>query len=372
MTLDNVAKDFDGQPAVLPLELTIDEGEFITLLGPSGCGKTTLLRMIAGFENPSLGRILLDQRDITPLPPERRPFNMMFQSYALFPHLNVFDNVAYGLRTAGLREPNVRGKVMAALELVGLESHAGRPVDQLSGGMSQRVALVRAIVNEPRMLLLDEPLGALDLQLRKRMQVELRSIQERIGTTFIHVTHDQEEALVMSHRVVLMQHGRVVQVGPPRDVYEHPHSRFAAEFIGEASMIPCRIEAVRDRTVDVVLCTGARASFASYQPGGPPLSGEGLIALRPKHLRLEPAGNGLFQGEVRDVIYVGTTSDVVVHVGGGETLRVQAGDENLPRRGAAVGVAVQPGTGAFVPIEESAIDPDDYQQLQTEKERRDG
>jgi ABC-type Fe3+/spermidine/putrescine transport system ATPase subunit len=209
LRLDGIAKTFGAHAAVHPVSLTIAEGEFITLLGPSGCGKTTLLRIIAGLEPPSAGRIHVAGRDVTRLSPERRPFNMVFQNYALFPHLSVFDNVAYGPRCAGVPEAEVMRRVAAGLDMVQLGAHAARPVDQLSGGMSQRIALIRAIVCEPQVLLLDEPLAALDLQLRKRMQVELRAIQERIGTTFIHVTHDQEEALALSDRIVLLRSGQI-------------------------------------------------------------------------------------------------------------------------------------------------------------------
>jgi ABC-type Fe3+/spermidine/putrescine transport system ATPase subunit len=225
LSLRSLRKVFESLIAVDDFTLEVAEGEFVTLLGPSGCGKTTLLRMIAGFGRPTAGAILLDGVDITRLPPERRPFNMVFQTYALFPHMNVFDNVAYGLRTAKVNENVVRERVLDGLKLVGLEAKATVGVRALSGGQQQRVALVRAIVNEPRLLLLDEPLGALDLKLRKRMQDELRAIQRRIQTTFLYVTHDQEEALVMSHRIVLMREGRVVQVGAPADVYHRPFVR---------------------------------------------------------------------------------------------------------------------------------------------------
>jgi spermidine/putrescine transport system ATP-binding protein len=358
--IDSVRKQFDDQVALESISLGIRQGEFITLLGPSGCGKTTLLRVVAGFEQPTSGRVLLDGRDITRVPPERRPFNMVFQSYALFPHMNVFDNVAYGLRTARVREPDVRRRVTEALSMVGLDGHATRAVGQLSGGMSQRVALVRAIVMEPSVLLLDEPLGALDLQLRKRMQVELRAIQSRVNTTFVYVTHDQEEALIMSHRVVLMRDGAIVQVGTPEQVYKRPATRFVAEFVGETSLVDCRTLGVDAATVTVELAGGARASFPYYGMTTVAVDDLGLIALRPEHLRFVAVGDpgATLNGEVSDVLFVGAITYHVVTLSSGAKLRVAADSDRDLAVGAPVAVAINPGAGAYVPAEHRSVDPD--------------
>jgi ABC-type Fe3+/spermidine/putrescine transport system ATPase subunit len=340
LRLRGVRKAFADHVAVAGVDLDIRRGEFVTLLGPSGCGKTTLLRMIAGFEQPTAGTIELEGADLTALPPERRSLNMVFQSYALFPHMNVFDNVAFGLRTARVAPRDVKERVDGALALVGLERFADRKVQELSGGMSQRVALARAIVNEPAVLLLDEPLGALDLQLRKRMQVELRAIQERLGTTFIYVTHDQEEALVMSHRVVLMHDGAVVQVGSPADVYHRPRARFVAEFVGDTTLLPA---VVRDAAGSVVTVT---------------VGADVHLALRPEHLRLCGAADGTFVGTVGDRIFLGSSSHYLVDCADGLRLRV-AGDDEQAAPGDRVGVQVIAGRGAFVADEPSYVPPGD-------------
>lgn len=350
LSLQGIGKRFGDFEALRPLDLDIAAGTFVTLLGPSGCGKTTLLRIIAGFERPSCGELFLDGQAIRDLPPEHRPFNMVFQNYALFPHLDVFENVAYGLRAAGLREAEIRRKVLDALDIVGLGASAAKTIDQLSGGMSQRVALVRAIVNEPRILLLDEPLSALDLQLRKRMQVELRGIQERIRTTFIHVTHDQEEALLMSHQIVLMNKGLVEQQGSPLNLYDRPASRFAAEFIGDTNLIPCRI---LPRQMD-----GAKGHYAVALPGG--LTAEfpafGRIAgdasqltlsIRPQELQFCEIGRGLLEGVVRDHLFNGYM-ETIVHLADGHVIRVRSDGTDLPALGAQVALSPRPGKGALV------------------------
>lgn len=235
--LINITKSFeDGFSAVSDFNLSIEKGEFVTFLGPSGCGKTTTLRMIAGFELPSEGQILLDGKDISKLPPNKRPINTVFQRYALFPHLNIFDNVAFGLKLKKLPKDEINKKVKKALEIVDLEGFEKRKISTLSGGQQQRIAIARAIVNEPEILLLDEPLGALDLKMRKEMQLELKNMHERLGITFIYVTHDQEEALTMSDKIVVMSEGRIQQVGTPEDIYNEPKNAFVADFIGDSNV----------------------------------------------------------------------------------------------------------------------------------------
>ena len=235
--LKHITKTFeDGFVAVEDFNLTVKRGEFVTFLGPSGCGKTTTLRMIAGFEIPTEGEILLDGKEIGNLPPNKRPINTVFQRYALFPHLNIFDNIAFGLKLKKLSKDEIKRKVKKVLEMVDLEGFETRKVATLSGGQQQRIAIARALVNEPQILLLDEPLGALDLKMRKEMQLELKSMHERLGITFIYVTHDQEEALTMSDKIVVMSEGRMQQIGTPEDIYNEPKNAFVADFIGESNI----------------------------------------------------------------------------------------------------------------------------------------
>jgi spermidine/putrescine transport system ATP-binding protein len=326
LRLRGVGKHFGDHVAVHAVDLDIARGEFVTLLGPSGCGKTTLLRMIAGFEQPSTGMIELEGSDLTRLPPDRRPLNMVFQSYALFPHMNVYDNVAYGLRTARMSADGVRVGVRDALELVGLERFAKRRVQELSGGMSQRVALARAIVNEPSVLLLDEPLGALDLQLRKRMQVELRAIQDRVGTTFIYVTHDQEEALVMSDRLVVMRDGHIEQLGYPEDVYERPATRFVAGFIGTSNIFDAR---VRDRIGDNLVLDGPEGDRIMVPLAAGATLGIGdpvAVTVRPEKLTIvgpdDVVGEQLCSvgGTITEVVYQGVSTQYIVRTDAGDTI----------------------------------------------------
>lgn len=356
LALRGLQKRFGDFVAIADVDLGIRQGEFLTLLGPSGCGKTTLLRMIAGFEQPTQGRILLDGADISDQPPERRPFNMVFQSYALFPHMTVAENVAYGLRIARLPDAEVARRVAEALEMVGLADRRDLPVTALSGGQQQRVALVRALVNEPRVLLLDEPLGALDLQLRKRMQDELRAIQQRISTTFVYVTHDQEEALVLSHRIALMRDGRIVQVGAPADTYHRPQTRFVAEFVGEANLLDCQVSAREGTAVTVKLEVSGAVLAVGYHGEDRLAVGErGLVALRPEHLRLAAVDGAAAQGRLEDTILLGSTSVHEVRLDDGSRLRVLARDDDPPPR-ERVGAAVLPGRGVYVRAEESAVE----------------
>jgi spermidine/putrescine transport system ATP-binding protein len=298
--LVGLEKHYGDEPAVRGIDLEIAGGEFFSLLGPSGCGKTTTLRMIGGFERPTGGRILLDGEDMSATPPERRPVNTVFQSYALFPHLDVRANVGFGLRFADVSRQDARRLVEEALELVQLGEFAARRPNQLSGGQQQRVALARALVLRPRVLLLDEPLGALDAKLRKALQRELTALQREVGITFVYVTHDQEEALTMSDRLAVMSNGRVEQCGSPRDVYERPSSAFVAAFLGVANLIP-GVHAGRDR-VDVggwTLTPGASS---------PETFGLCHVVVRPERVRLSGPGRGganAAPGRVTDLVYLG-------------------------------------------------------------------
>jgi spermidine/putrescine transport system ATP-binding protein len=296
----NVVKVFGaGEHALRALDdvsVTVRKGEFFTLLGPSGCGKTTLLRCIAGFETPSSGTILLDGRDITAEPPNRRPVNTVFQSYALFPHLTVAGNIGFGLEMQGKPRAEVAATVEKMVALVKLEAFAGRKPLQLSGGQQQRVALARALAPEPEVLLLDEPLSALDLKLRKEMQGELKRLQHETGITFVFVTHDQEEALTMSDRVGVMDAGRLLQVGAPREIYNHPVSRFVADFIGETNFIKGRVEGGA-----ILLASGQRVGRTEAPAGAV------TLAVRPEQVRIAAAGDaGGLAATVTDTVYFGT------------------------------------------------------------------
>jgi spermidine/putrescine transport system ATP-binding protein len=335
----NLTKLFgQGAQAVRALDdvsARIAEGEFFTLLGPSGCGKTTLLRMIAGFESPTSGEIRLHGEDITRLPPNRRPVNTVFQSYALFPHLTVAENVAFGLRMLRRPKTEIAATVVRMLALVKLEALAARKTGQLSGGQQQRVALARALAPAPKVLLLDEPLSALDLKLRKEMQVELKRLQTETGITFVFVTHDQEEALTMSDRIAVMSEGRLLQTGTPREIYTHPANRFVASFIGETNFLPVRVEN------GVAHVAGGRVPLA-----GTPDAARATLAVRPEHLRLSADGEGL-PAVVTHSVYFGTDSHVHLALDDGLALvaRLQTGADGggAPPPGARLRVAFAPG-----------------------------
>jgi spermidine/putrescine transport system ATP-binding protein len=346
--LDRVTKRFGDFVAVRDLTLAVERGKFFTLLGPSGCGKTTTLRMVAGFEEPSDGRILLDGTDVAGQPPFKRPTNTVFQSYALFPHLSVEDNVGFGLRRQGVGREEVRRRVAEELELVGLAREAKRKPAQLSGGQQQRVALARALVNRPAVLLLDEPLGALDLKLRKGLQIELKRIQREVGITFLYVTHDQEEALAMSDRIAVMNRGVVEQVAAPEEVYERPRTTFVAGFIGVSNLMPGRVVSADGDRTEIELDAGVRVSASA---GGDGLrTGERCYAVvRPEKLRIEradePAGGtgAHVEGIVESSLYVGTSTQFVVRLpdGVGMTVLVPNVDEEERRRLPAAGVRVR-------------------------------
>ena len=298
LSIRNLGKSFGGFAALEDVSLDIRENEFFALLGPSGSGKTTLLRVLAGFEEPSAGSLTLEGRDIARVPPNRRPVNLMFQSYALFPHMTVERNIAYGLEMERLPRAEIRQRVGELLEIIQLSHLAGRKPDQLSGGQKQRVALARALARRPRLLLLDEPLGALDKKLRGEMQLELKKLQHEFGITFIVVTHDQEEALVMSDRIAILRDGRLVQCAAPRDVYEHPADRFAADFIGVMNFFPSNFHGGA-----LVARNGSR-----LQTDTPPRSDGAavLAAVRPERLHLDPsAGENRLDGVVEATAYHG-------------------------------------------------------------------
>jgi spermidine/putrescine transport system ATP-binding protein len=328
--LVGIAKRFHSRrgtvTAVERVDLTIGEGEFFSLLGPSGCGKTTTLRMIGGFEEPTEGQILLYGVDVVGVPPNRRDVNMVFQSYALFPHMSVYENVAFGLRRKSVDSSEVRRRVNEMLELVQLEGKSERRPRELSGGQQQRVALARALVNKPRALLLDEPLAALDLKLRQAMQLELKRIQREVGITFIFVTHDQNEALTMSDRLVVMNAGRIEQLGSPREVYERPRTRFVAGFIGTSNLISGSVASMDGATA--VLETGADESIqvpdarSAGAEVGKPLD----ITVRPEKILLTlghpESGRCAIRGRVSEVVYLGTSTQYAISTADGSELLV--------------------------------------------------
>ncbi|HYF91281.1 MAG TPA: ABC transporter ATP-binding protein [Symbiobacteriaceae bacterium] len=317
VVLENVVKKYGSVEVVRELNLTVRQGEFLTLLGPSGCGKTTTLMMIAGFEFPSAGRVLIDGQDVTGLPPFLRNVNTVFQNYALFPHMKVADNVAFGLRTRRTARAEIPGRVRHALSLVQMEQYANRWPRQLSGGQQQRVALARALVLRPEVLLLDEPLGALDLKLRKEMQVELKHLHRKLGTTFLFVTHDQEEALTLSDRIVVMNGGRIEQIGPAAEIYDRPRTRFVAEFIGETNLLPAR---VLERTAAgaVVEAVGVRLPLPVRElPPGDQL----VLSVRPERVRVAGApGRASIEARVSDRIYVGSGVKIIARGPDGMTI----------------------------------------------------
>ncbi|GAA4027192.1 ABC transporter ATP-binding protein [Allokutzneria multivorans] len=324
--IHEVRKSFADQIAVDSVSLSVHEGEFFSVLGPSGCGKTTLLRMIAGFDDPDSGRIELDGVDMVGVPPYRRDVNTVFQSYALFPHLSVRDNVAYGLRRKKVGGAELRRRVDEHLELVQLGRFADRRPGQLSGGQQQRVAIARALACEPRLLLLDEPLGALDAQLRKQVQIELMRIQREVGTTFLYVTHDQEEALVLSHRVAVMNAGRLEQVGYPEDVYERPSTRFVAGFIGTSNILDGQVSGVDGQWVELVADDVHRLRAVLPERRAVRVGEKVAVTVRPEKLHLHehqdqvPSGWCSLSGTVADVVYTGVSTQYVVELPGGGSM----------------------------------------------------
>lgn len=313
--LIRVSRIFGNHVAVDAVSFAVPSGSFFSLLGPSGCGKSTTLRMISGFEHPDRGELRIASRDMRGVPPERRPTNMVFQRWALFPHLSVHDNVAFGLEVDRVPRSEIRRRVGEALDMVGLSQRAAQKPGQLSGGQMQRVALARALVKRPKVLLLDEPLGALDLKLRAQLQVELKRIQREVGATFIYVTHDQGEAMTMSDRIAIMRDGRIDQIGAPRDVYDHPETSFVASFIGNTNLVPVAIEGVQGGVARVRAGSLGFTAVAARPPSGR----TGQVSIRYERIRVGAAAHGLAataRARVRDVSFTGSALHYALAVTG--------------------------------------------------------
>ncbi|MEN2466235.1 ABC transporter ATP-binding protein [Ornithinibacillus sp. JPR2-1] len=327
--LENVTKEFDDTNVVDNLNLDIRAGEFLTLLGPSGCGKTTTLRMIAGFEKPTTGKILLNGKQVDEMEPYKREVNTVFQSYSLFPHMSVFDNVAFGLKMKKVGKEEIKERVTKALKLVQLEEYGNRKPKQLSGGQQQRIAIARAIVNNPKVLLLDEPLGALDLKLRKQMQLELKHLQQTLNITFIYVTHDQEEALTMSDRIVVMNKGKIEQIGLPYEIYERPQTRFVADFIGQTNIIEGTVRGING---DMAEMEYANQPIAIPNTAHVTKDEEVIISVRPEKLKISSTpieGLNNVKGTFKEKIYVGSVTKIVVTMPNGKDLTVNESHDNM-------------------------------------------
>ena len=331
ITLEHISKSYDGQLILDDLNLSIYENSFVTLLGPSGCGKTTTLRIIGGFETPDQGKVIFDGQDITSLAPNKRQLNTVFQKYALFTHMTVAENIAFGLKIKNKSDSYIKDKIKYALKLVNLEGYENRSPESLSGGQQQRIAIARAIVNEPKVLLLDEPLGALDLKMRQDMQYELKRLKEELGITFIYVTHDQEEALTMSDHIVVMNQGYIQQEGSPETIYNEPENAFVADFIGDSNII--RSTMIRDELVEIL-----GAKFACVDKG----FGENKpvdVVIRPEDIELVSPEDGILQGVVTDLTFKGVHYEMDVETNGRELL---VHSTKLSPVGTKVGVKVDP------------------------------
>ena len=369
LSLKNVSKAFDDKTVLNSLDLDILDGEFITLLGPSGCGKTTLLRLMAGFEQPDTGVVSLSGHDITHAAPEHRPLNTVFQNYALFPHMSVYENVAYGLKMEKRPRAEIRQRVDDVLAMVQLQDFARRKPHQLSGGQQQRVAIARAVVKRPQLLLLDEPLSALDYKLRRTMQVELKRLQRELGITFVFVTHDQEEALSMSDRVVVLKDGAIQQLGTPREIYERPANLFTARFVGETNLFPGYLTSVEDTgiTLDIL-----GLSRTLQKPGFTLRKGEQVnVLLRPEDIRvLAPEDERGLAGRIVERNYKGSTLDSVIHLEDGtEVLASEFFDEDDPtfdyKLGEPVRVSWVDGWEWLLPVELEPVNNDAEEGLST-------
>jgi len=341
LSVQGLRKTFGAFEAVSDVSFDVRPGEFLTLLGPSGCGKTTLLRLIAGFDTPEAGRILISGHDVAALPPHARPVNTVFQHYALFPHRSVAGNVAFGLEMGRRPPAEIRERVDRALELVRLSGLHERRIDQLSGGERQRVALARAMVLEPEVLLLDEPMSALDLKLRKEMQVELKNLQARLGITFVFVTHDQDEALVMSDRIAVMSRGRIEQLAAPEELYERPRTRFVAEFLAVKNVLRARVVSVANGGARLRIGDRlelAASGEAAFNPGQ-----EVWVGVRPERITLGASGNGGVDGVIEDEIYLGDRTDWRVRVGDVVLTVAEHAETAAARRiGDTVGLSIAP------------------------------
>jgi len=347
--LRNVSKRFPGPSgeivsAVKNVNMQIGDGEFFSMLGPSGCGKTTSLRMIAGFEHPSEGEVYIHGRAMGKTPAFQRPVNTVFQSYALFPHMTIGENVAFGLQMDGAPKAEIMPRVKEALAMVRLPGYENRKPKQLSGGQQQRVALARALVKRPEVLLLDEPLGALDLKLRKEMQLELKRLQREVGITFVYVTHDQEEALTMSDRIAVMSHGVTLQVGTANEIYERPNCKFVADFIGETNFLTGKVQSQQGDFVTVTLPGGLGVCAVAEK--GAPVGAEVYVAVRPEkmHLHAQDGYENHFSGRVSNVVYIGTDTQYAIQLPGDQTVRVREqnstpGSRPLASEGAEVTVS---------------------------------
>jgi ABC-type Fe3+/spermidine/putrescine transport system ATPase subunit len=337
VSIDGVSKRYGQVTALRDVSLAIQPGEFLTLLGPSGCGKTTLLRLVAGFESPDVGTVTLSGREVTALPPHRRPVNTVFQHYALFPHRSVAGNIAFGLEMQGLLAADVAARVARALELVRLDGLGERRVTELSGGQKQRVALARAVVLEPDVLLLDEPMSALDRKLRQEMQVEVKSLQERLHTTFLFVTHDQDEALTLSNRIAVMNEGRIEQVGTPEALYERPRTRFVAEFLAVRNLLEAAVVAVAGSRA--LLRTGDGLELTAFNDGGFRAGTQVTVGVRKERIAFGGAGDNRFPAELVEEIYLGDRTDwrvALVPSGATFTVAEAASQARARRRGESV------------------------------------
>jgi spermidine/putrescine transport system ATP-binding protein len=359
--LEHVSKRFGDQSVLRDIHLTINHGEFLTFLGPSGCGKTTILRLLAGFERPSTGRVRIGGRDVTDLPPHKRAVNTVFQNYALFPHMTVFDNVAFGLRMRRAQAKVIEEEVFSALRMVKMEAHHQRRPSQLSGGQQQRVAIARAVVNKPLVLLLDEPLSALDYKLRKAMQIELKELRRTLGITFVFVTHDQEEAFSMSDRVAVMNEGVIEQIDSPSAIYEKPKNLFVAKFVGEINTFEGRVLSRNGVSMQALvegeqvrLSLNGNGNGASGEHGGRATACDALAAgspikvlLRPEDVRLEraaPDDAGGLTGSIVDTVYKGMTIDLIIEMSGGKKiLATEFFNEDAPEALFSVGERVRVG-----------------------------
>ena len=354
LTFESITKSFGTLRAVDGVTIEITRGEVFSLLGPSGCGKTTLLRLAAGFESPDAGRILLDGQDITALPPEKRPVNTVFQSYALFPHLTVRENIAFGLRIARRTRAEITRETDAMLDLIRLREHAGKKPAQLSGGQKQRVAIARALINKPQVLLLDEPLAALDLKLRQHMLTELRAIHEAAGITFIYVTHDQTEAMGLSDRIAVMNHGRIEQLGPPAELYDSPRTHFVASFIGDANFLNGTLEATDTTTSRIHI-----PHLGTLHSTGPVTAAPGTpvtLMIRPEHTHLSDQtdnapGSNQIPATLEDTLYLGSTVRSILRTAGPRFISEHSPRHQLPPlpRGTPVHLHIDPAHIRILP-----------------------